>query len=215
MTTMKAHSLPTRGFASTQELTELLSSTDQDQAEILKSSGFSLHRRRSSSTGRLIHLTSTTPACPIMRRYSSASATDCGRVQAHSRFLSSELPISRRNSLAVHRLSRNSSDADIESLGSFSDAKYLKRQSNVSSESIYTGNFRAQSASPTNHNTFPLSDNDKYLSDDGATPNAKETNLIRRYSLSSLCYFITEPGIHCNSIIQHNKFRDTGRIFGI
>ncbi|XP_065890203.1 rabphilin-3A-like [Dysidea avara] len=193
MTVMKKHSLPT-GFGSTQELSELLSSNDQDQADTFKLSGLSLYRRRSSSTGRLIHPPSTTVTHSVIRRYSSASAADCGNIRAHNRFLSTELPMSSCNSLAVHRLSRNSSDADIESLGSFTDARHLQRLNTVSMESIYTDSFRAQSASPTNQLHLPLSDNDKYLSDDGATPNAKETHQKRRYSLSSLRYYsVTEP----------------------
>ena len=194
MTVMKKHSLPT-GFGSSQELTELLNNNDQDQADIFKSSGMSLYRRRSSSTGKLVHQPSITTTRPVIRRYSSASAADCGSIRMHNRFLSTELPLSSSNSLAVHRLSRNSSDADIESLESITDTRLLKRFSTVSMESTYTGSFRARSASPT-INKFTLSDNDKYLSDDGATPNAKESHQKRRYSLSSLRYYsVTEPGI--------------------
>jgi len=198
MTMIKKRSLPT-SFGSTQELTELLNTNDQDQADIFKSSGMSLYRRRSSSTGKLVHQPSARAAHLVIRRYSSASAADCGSIQTHNRFLSSELPMSSSNSLAVHRLSRNSSDADIESLGSITDTRLLKRRSTASIESTYTGSFRTQSASPTNQlylNKFPLSDNDKYLSDDGATPNVKEPHQKRRYSLSSLRYYnVTEPGI--------------------
>ena len=151
-------------------------------------------RRRSLSAGKIV------PASRVHRRFSSFTATDNNNsfAQIHNLFPSMELPTSSSNFnfLGLHPMSRDGSDADVESICSTTDTKYLftKRASNASIDSNSFS--RAQTASPTNQlqssagqHSLQLSDNERYLSDD-------EAYKRKRFSLTSLQYYNSiEPGM--------------------
>lgn len=157
-------------------------------------------RRRSLSAGKIVP-TPTTLA--IHRRCSSVIGTDNNSfAQALHRFASTELPTSSSNSNfphGLHRMSRGGSDADVESLCSTTDTRHLftKRISVASIDSN-----RTQTTSPTNQlqstkHSMHLSDSERYLSDDGATPSwrTNEAYKRKRFSLTSLQYYnAIEPG---------------------
>ena len=154
-------------------------------------------RRRSLSAGKIV------PVSRIHRRFSSVMDTDNNSsfTQLHNLFPSTELLTSSSNFnfLGLHRMSRDGSDADVESISSTSDAKHLftKKTSTASMDSNSPGNSfsRAQTASPTNQlqsssiqHSNPLSDNERYLSDD-------EAYRRRRFSLTAMQYYNPiEPG---------------------
>ena len=154
-------------------------SREHTQMDIPKLDG----RRRSLSAGKIV------PPSRMHRRFSSVIATDNNSfAQIHNLFPSSELPTSSSNFnfLGLHRMSRDGSDADVESICS------TRR---VSTASIDSNSFsRAQTASPTNQlqssgrHSLQLSDNERYLSDD-------EAYRRKRFSLTSLRYYnAIEPG---------------------
>lgn len=149
-------------------------------------------RRRSLSAGKIM----LSPA--MRRRFSSIIATDesNGFTQLHNRFASTDiLPTSSStyNFLSLHRMSRDDSDADVESMCSTTDTKYLftKRISTASIDSNTLS--RTQNISPTNQlqstkHSLSLSDNERYLSDD-------EAYKRKRFNLASLQYYnAIEPG---------------------
>ena len=161
-------------------------------------------RRRSLSAGKIV------PSSRIHRRFSSVIATDNNNsfAQIHNLFPSTELPTSSSNFnfLGLHRMSRDGSDADVESICSATDTKYLFTK-RVSTASIDSNSFsRAQTASPTNqlqssgrqHSLQQLSDNERYLSDD-------EAYKRKRFSLTSLQYYnAIEPGKNLISIQSYS-----------
>lgn len=156
-------------------------------------------RRRSLSAGKIV------PASRIHRRFSSVIATDSNNsfAQIHNLFPSTELPTSSSNFnfLGLHRMSRDGSDADVESICSTTDTKHLFTK-RVSCASIDSNSFsRAQTVSPTNQlqssagqHSLQLSDNERYLSDD-------EAYKRKRFSLTSLKYYNSiEPGVSLTGI---------------
>ena len=156
-------------------------------------------RRRSLSAGKIV------PVSRIHRRFSSVMDTDNNNsfAQLHNLFPSTELLTSSSNFnfLGLHRMSRDGSDADVESICSTTDAKHLftKKTSTASIDSNGFG--RAQTASPTNQllssgrqHSNPLSDNERYLSDD-------EAYRRRRCSLSAMQYYNPiEPGKNLTNV---------------
>ena len=189
----KTRSLPAR-------TAELFGSTIIRRDQI-QTDGSKLHalnsRRRSLSAGKIV------PNCaapPMHRRFSSLITTDCNFPQVHNHSVSTEFLTSSNNLnfLGLHRMSRNGSDADVESLSSTTDARHLfaKRVSAASIDSIIFS--RTQTASPTNHrHSLQLSDNDRYLSDDGGASSlsTNEAYKKKRFNLASLQYYnAIEPG---------------------
>ena len=161
-------------------------------------------RRRSLSAGKIV------PSSQIHRRFSSVIATDNNNsgslAQIHNLFPSTELLTgsSNFNFLGLHQMSRDGSDADVESICSTTDTRHLFAK-RASAASIDSASFsRPQTASPTNQlqssgrqsrHSLQLSDNEQYLSDD-------EAYRRKRFSLTSLQYYNPiEPGKSMHMIV--------------
>ena len=197
----KTRSLPTEAAELFSSYSSSIIKRDQLQTDTSNRSKLD-GRRRSLSTGKIVPNPTTLTLC---RRFSSA-IDNISLPQVHNRFASSELPTScsNLNFMGLHRMSRDGSDADVESLCSTTDTKYLL-PTRISTASIDSNSFnRAQTASPTNQlqstrHSLQMSDNDRCLSDDGGASNFVTNGAYRkkRFSLTSLHYYNTiEPGKH-------------------
>ena len=205
----KKHSMPTDAVDLFSSLGSSMITREQAQSDRHSIPNLDFHRR-SLSAGKIA------PTYGVHRRFSSYTApedTSSSFTQLHSRFASIELPTastSNLNLLGLHRMSRDDSDADVESLCSTTDTKHLFTK-RISATSIDSNSLsRAQSNSPTNHGqlqftnkpSLQLSDNERYLSDD-------EAYKRRRFSLASLRYFnAVEPGKNLISMYSYAYLRN-------
>ena len=199
----KKQSLPAEAVELFSSLGGSMITREQTQSDRHSIPKLDIHRR-SLSAGKIA------PTSGVHRRFSSYTApedTTSSFTQLHNRFASTEIPTtstSNLNFLGLHRMSRDDSDADVESLCSTTDTKHLFTK-RISATSFDSNSFsRAQSNSPTHHSqlqstkpSLQLSDNERYLSDD-------EAYKRKRFSLASLRYFnAVEPGKNLISISSY------------